>query len=410
MSTHHKPMRTQVRRLARHLPKVLTGAVTAAMAVSLLAPAGPALVPVSHALPHADRPHGPALAKELGPGTRVRYQAETGKVRFIGTKAGQPIQRPSTVPASAGPAAVARAFLAKYGYAFGVPDQQRNLDVTSVDAAAGGRSAVRFQQTVNGVPVLGGELVINLDRKGNVLSTSGELLPKTGVATTPTVTAAAAQRTARLAVARGRHVPIGRLTAGKPSLWIHDSRIFGGPGLDRPSPVWRLDVTGPGALDEFVLVDARLGNVVLSFDQLETAKNRSVCDANNTNSQVPCTTPVRVEGGPASTQADVNNAYDYAGATYDFFFSRFGRDSLDGAGLPLKSTVRYCDPRYACPYRTRSGTDSRWSTGRTSRQRTTWSGTSSRTGSPTSALTCTTGTSRGPSTSRCRTSSVSSST
>ncbi|MGD4048251.1 M4 family metallopeptidase, partial [Xanthomonas citri pv. citri] len=29
--------------------------------------------------------------------------------------------------------------------------------------------------------------------------------------------------------------------------------------------------------------------------------------------------------------------------------SRFARDSLDGAGLSLKSTVRYCDPLEPCP-------------------------------------------------------------
>ena len=43
-------------------------------------------------------------------------------------------------------------------------------------------------------------------------------------------------------------------------------------------------------------------------------------------------------------------AYDYSGATYDFFFTRFGRDSLDGAGFPLKSTVRYCPDSFSCPY------------------------------------------------------------
>ena len=47
--------------------------------------------------------------------------------------------------------------------------------------------------------------------------------------------------------------------------------------------------------------------------------------------------------------ADVEPAFAFAGETYDFYFTRFGRDSLDGAGLPLKSTVDYCDPSDACP-------------------------------------------------------------
>nr|WP_169302681.1 hypothetical protein [Thermobaculum terrenum] len=35
---------------------------------------------------------------------------------------------------------------------------------------------------------------------------------------------------------------------------------------------------------------------------------------------------------------------------YDFYYSRFGRDSLDGAGMPIVSTVRYCPDDYECPY------------------------------------------------------------
>src|SRR5205085_1682189 len=47
---------------------------------------------------------------------------------------------------------------------------------------------------------------------------------------------------------------------------------------------------------------------------------------------------------------DADLAYDYAGATYDYYFNNFGRDSLDGKGLPLISLVRYCPRGEACPY------------------------------------------------------------
>ena len=39
-----------------------------------------------------------------------------------------------------------------------------------------------------------------------------------------------------------------------------------------------------------------------------------------------------------------------AGDTYDFYFNRFGRDSLNGSGLTLNNTVDYCDPSQPCPY------------------------------------------------------------
>ena len=40
----------------------------------------------------------------------------------------------------------------------------------------------------------------------------------------------------------------------------------------------------------------------------------------------------RGEGDPATGNRDVDNAYDFTGATYDYYASNFGRDSYDGAG------------------------------------------------------------------------------
>ena len=51
--------------------------------------------------------------------------------------------------------------------------------------------------------------------------------------------------------------------------------------------------------------------------------------------------------GPDAT--DVNSAFDLSGVTYNFY-SSLGRDSVDNAGLPLKSTVMYCDPNQPCPF------------------------------------------------------------
>lgn len=49
----------------------------------------------------------------------------------------------------------------------------------------------------------------------------------------------------------------------------------------------------------------------------------------------------RLEGGPASADIAVNEAYDGLGATYDFYFSQFHRNSIDDAGLPLNATVHF---------------------------------------------------------------------
>ena len=48
---------------------------------------------------------------------------------------------------------------------------------------------------------------------------------------------------------------------------------------------------------------------------------------------------VRSEGEPPTADPCVNEAYDFSGDTYDFYLERFGRNSLDDAGMKLVSSV-----------------------------------------------------------------------
>ncbi|MEV6420532.1 M4 family metallopeptidase [Streptomyces sp. NPDC051662] len=50
---------------------------------------------------------------------------------------------------------------------------------------------------------------------------------------------------------------------------------------------------------------------------------------------------VRGEGDPPGGDATVNRAYSGLGATFELLLSAYGRDSLDGAGLPLVASVHY---------------------------------------------------------------------
>jgi Zn-dependent metalloprotease len=50
---------------------------------------------------------------------------------------------------------------------------------------------------------------------------------------------------------------------------------------------------------------------------------------------------VRDEGAPKTRDLHVNEAYDYSGATWDFFSRVFGRNSVDDRGMRLDSSVHY---------------------------------------------------------------------
>ncbi|CAM5678026.1 M4 family metallopeptidase [Streptomyces fumanus] len=52
-------------------------------------------------------------------------------------------------------------------------------------------------------------------------------------------------------------------------------------------------------------------------------------------------TEVRGEGDEPGQDATVNRAYAGLGATFELLLSAYGRDSIDGSGLPLDATVHY---------------------------------------------------------------------
>lgn len=337
---------------------VLLAAVPAVMANTPEAPVAAAGAVQPHAtapLPAADQPLLERLQAASQGGVRVSYHAATGKVRYIGVDRQHPLVVAGRSAAS-GPTAegAARAFVAQYGALFGLVDPAAELSVLGQTASAAGRTAVRFQQMHRGIPVLGGELMVNLDEAGNVLAANGEISPAPAVGITPALTAEAAQAQAVALVAKWHGVAPERLTAVTPALWLFDPALLGtpGPGVRL---VWRSEVRSAdlAPIRELVLINAQTGGVALHFNQNADSKSRIVYDNRNQRSAgLPGYGPVRSEGQGASGIADVDLAYQYSGDTYDFYWNFHQRDSLDDAGMRLVSTARFCstDATDPCPY------------------------------------------------------------
>jgi Zn-dependent metalloprotease len=71
----------------------------------------------------------------------------------------------------------------------------------------------------------------------------------------------------------------------------------------------------------------------------EGQKQRTIYTANN--AQTLPGDVVRRESDPAGDDVAVNEAYDGLGATYDFYWETFERNSIDDEGLPLNATVHF---------------------------------------------------------------------
>jgi Zn-dependent metalloprotease len=78
---------------------------------------------------------------------------------------------------------------------------------------------------------------------------------------------------------------------------------------------------------------------VMATPSPEAGKSRLVYDCRHRGSTYLPGILVRSEGDSKSTDVAVNEAYDHAGATYDFYKAVCGRNSLDDAGMTLISSV-----------------------------------------------------------------------
>ncbi|MHA7627934.1 M4 family metallopeptidase [Corallococcus sp. M7] len=196
-----------------------------------------------------------------------------------------------------------------------------------------GQAHERLSQTFQGVPVFGAAAIVHLDSNGAVAGVTDKLVRDLKVDTTPRLRA---QEAIERAVASQEAT--GSVVTGAPRA---DLQILADSKDTRLT--WRVqlettDVDGLPSMPN-VFIDARTGDSVWAFDNLQTTRNRKTYTAKN-RTTLPGTL-VRSEGQGASGDAVLDQAHDNAGFTYDFYANVFGRDSYDGLGTALTSSVHY---------------------------------------------------------------------
>ncbi|WP_110240488.1 M4 family metallopeptidase [Nocardioides gilvus] len=301
---------------------------------------------------------GPATASPPGDGfgaAEVQESVETGAVSFVGTKPGRPLAPARGISARSTPRAAATAFLGEHAEEFGLGDGSTLAEARSHRQETG-NTTVRVAQEIDGIEVLGGELAVQLDDRNRIVSAAGEVLPEgTAQAARPRITGERAARNARASVARSLEVKPAQVTVKDEGLRIFDSRILGGDVIPGAHTVYAIQASFGEEVRRQVFVEATTGAILTSIDEIHSARVRRVCDgANTADRHTECTAPNAVlsEGGNVAAQnAEVRQAYRYSGATYDWYKANFNRDSIDGRGMPLVSTVRYCRSGERCPFR-----------------------------------------------------------
>ncbi|KDA54790.1 hypothetical protein EG19_09070 [Thermoanaerobaculum aquaticum] len=194
-----------------------------------------------------------------------------------------------------------------------------------------GKVHVRFRQTLRGIPVVGAELLVHADKAtGKVYAINGTFVPDENLPQRPALSGEVAlQQAAR------------------------EAGIVSGVALDRPELVyvvrengkaylaWMTRVAFSDAKGEHldrIYADAVTGELVTSEALIHSALYRKIYTANNGTS-LPGTL-LFVEGGSSSDSVAMA-AYNNLGYTYNYYKTKFNRDSIDGAGMQLIATVHY---------------------------------------------------------------------
>ncbi len=206
-----------------------------------------------------------------------------------------------------------------------------DLKLRKTTQDGGGRRHHRYRQRFNGLDVIGGDLVVHADAQGSIYAING------------------AAR-GNLPASLGQHDigPSAALT------FVQADARFAGMSMSTPRAVYLItpegatfktyEIVAEGEraatpVRDKVYVDVDSGTVVGVHPQIHSGLNRSAYSANNGTS-LPGSLR-RSEGQAATSDVDVNAAYDNTGDTYNAYWNFWNRDSYNNAGAMLRSTVHY---------------------------------------------------------------------
>jgi len=197
------------------------------------------------------------------------------------------------------------------------------------------RSYVRYQQMYSGLDVFGAEIIVQLNAAGGVVAVMSDIMRDTEtldlgeVSLDPSIEPLTAQEQA-IEWLGGQHEQL-EFEATAATLMMYAPSVVGASGPTQL--VWQTEVgnVGEPVVREFVLVNAHDGEIAFHYSLIYDAKYRKIYVSGEL---------VREEGQGPYGNADVDNAYDYLGATYDFYYDEHGRDSLDDNGMTLIADVR----------------------------------------------------------------------
>ncbi len=205
------------------------------------------------------------------------------------------------------------------------------VEILQTDFDSLGMAHIRLDQIEEDVPVFGAQLIVHLFADGEFSSLTDGLVRSIEVDTTPSLSA---DQAIDIAIEANP----GASVSHQADLFVlrHD-------GLDHL--VYRTRVEGFQLSEPskpVVFVDAHSGEVVWTYDNMHTLLDRETHKfiGDEPDYDLPGQL-IRSEGQGDSGDAQVDDAHNFMGEVYDYFWEEQQRDGYDDNGKTIVSTVRW---------------------------------------------------------------------
>lgn len=228
----------------------------------------------------------------------------------------------------------AQAALLAHGHEFGRSPDDDFINTSIEPPDELGMDHVRMTQTYQGVPVMGGELIVHMT-SDRVTGINGRFVQNLQLSITPELSAVEAESRAVADVQQrgGQEIQVHE-ASDEPTLFVFAER-------DDRRLARRVRVGYQGAEGEEledIFVDAINGLALGRHPQIHRVKYRAIFHGlNSCNSTLPG--PFIFQEGGFSPDQIAQAAYNNTGISYDFYRTVFNRDSYNNQGGPLVSTV-----------------------------------------------------------------------
>ncbi|MCB0166979.1 MAG: peptidase M4 family protein [Anaerolineae bacterium] len=266
------------------------------------------------------------FANDAGADPEIDWDAETGVPTFITGK----FPADLSIQGQTSSLDQAYDFFNRYGNLFQMKDPAAELALLNTTDADG--SHIRFQQMYEGIPVWGAQLLVH-SQEGQLTAVNGHYQPGIDLDPTPVLTAAQAETIAR------EHLGVAQATR------LTDTELVVMTYHTEPAALtWLVQLTTDAPPGRWLyFIDAHTGGITYYFNNLPHAKNRRIHDAAGAclTSSLPGTQVATEATGGSLPAGPAKDAFNYTGATYDYFLSRFGRDSYNGSGGIIITSVKF---------------------------------------------------------------------